>query len=408
MRTFFAISLLLIALALVLGAGSAFAAETQYELWVPNQADDQINIYSSDGFQIVTTIDVGAGGFAKGAKPHLVAFSPSGKYAFVTNVGAKADTNNVTVIRAADRKIVAQLPTVASAHATAFSSDGKRVWIYNTAANQITEILADEAAEKWTVGRAIKLGIRPVLGAFTPDNAYNLVTLGGNADNLGGIAMVNVATGKVEEQMEAGREAVGAVLSNDKQRLYATVGFHAKNPTDMNDRLYVFDPTTRALMQSIKLDGIKDSHILSQTPDGKELWIANRQSNTITILDAVTHARKAIVTVGDRPDALAFSPDGKYAFWTLRGQPQTGDPFALKGNSPGVEVYDASARKFVTFIPMPNGDPHGVAIYTPQATVAILPTTGADLSGTLLALAAIGMIIIGIAIFLERPSFRTR
>jgi YVTN family beta-propeller protein len=378
MRILLILGILVFTAMILAGASTVAAADAPYEVWVPNQADDQVNIYSSDKFQVLATIDVDAGGFAKGSKPHLVAFSPSGEYAYITNVGAKADTNNVTVIRAADRKVVAQIPTALSAHATAFSNDGSRVWVYNTAANLITEVLANEAAEKWTVARSIHLGIRPVLGAFTPDNTHSFVTLGGNADTLGGIAIVDVATGKVVEQIETGREAVGVLLSKDKKRLYADVGFHAKNPVEMNDRLYVFNPLDRSLIRSIKLDGIKDSHLMTETPDGKELWIVNRQSNTISILDALTGAHKSTITVGDRPDTIAFSPDGKSVFWTLRGQPQTGDPFALKGNSPGVEVYDTAARKFVAFIPMPNGDPHGLAVYTPTAAASPAPHSGTE------------------------------
>jgi YVTN family beta-propeller protein len=378
MRILILLGILLAVVGLLAGASQVLAADTAYELWVPNQADDQVNIYSSNGFQVLATIDVDTGGFAKGSKPHLVTLSPSGKYAYVTNVGAKADTNNVTVIRTADRRVVAQIPTAASAHATAFSNGGSRVWVYNTAANQITEVMADETAEIWRVSRVIPIGIRPVLGEFTPDGAYNLVTLGGNADTLGGIAIVDVATGKVVDQVETGREAVGVLLSKDKKRLYASVGFHPKNPMDMNDRIFVFNTLNRSLTRSVQLAGVKDNHLMAESPDGKELWMVNRQSNTISILDALSGAVKNTLAVADRPDAIAFSPDGKYVFWTLRGQPQTGDPFALKGISPGVEVYDAVARKFVAFIPMPNGDAHGLSVYAPKTAPATPSNAGTE------------------------------
>lgn len=398
-------------LSLALGVGLlailstvALAANAPYELWVANQVDDQISIYSSDGWQVTDVIQVNEGGFSPGAKPHMIFFSPSAKYAYVSNVGAKADSNNITVIRAADRKIVAQIPTVASAHAAIPSPDGKRIWVQNTAANTVTEILADEAAEKWTVSRTFKLGIRPICGVFTPDGKHIYISIGGNADELGALAIVDVESLEVVKRVETGREGCGTVLSRDNSKIYVNTGYHPKNQLHLNDVYAVYDPTTHEQVFSTQVPDAKDLHGLSETLDGQELWILGRQSNTLSVYDTATNQLKQTYNVGSRPDLLAFSPDGKHAFWTLRGEPQTGDPHALRGTNPGIEVYDVATKSYVAFIPLPGGDAHGIIARSALALPAVLPATG-TITGYVpltLGLLGLGLLLSALGLHLRR------
>lgn len=399
---------LLVALVLV---SQGQAANPQYEVWVPNQANDQVAIVQPETWQVLATVDVNTGTTFKSAKPHIVTFSPSSKYAYVANVGAVANTNNVTVIRTSDRKVVAQIPTARTAHTAMPSNNGKRVWVLNTEVHLITEITADEGAETWAISRTIELRTRPILVAFTANDAYAYVTLGGDNQNFGAVAVLDVASGKVVKTLETGRAALAAVLSRDRSRIFANVGFHMLNAPDMNERWFVFNPRDHSLVRQGALSGVKDSHAMLETVDGKELWMINRQSNTVTVLDPMTGAVKTVIPVGDRPDMLDFSPDGKYAFWTTRGQPQTGDPFALKGLTPGVEVYDVATRKLAAFIPMPQGDPHGVAVLvtTPPTAPqpALLPVTGdRNPLWSVLALITMGVLVLRLGLRLQ--SVKTR
>lgn len=382
---------LLVALVLaLLPTTSGQASSHAYEIWTGNQGNNLVAIIHPGTWHVDATIDVTTGGYPGGSNPHMISFSPSGKYAYVANVGAGANRNNVTIIRTSDRRIVTQVQTAASAHAAAPSHDGRRVWVFNTAVNLITELMADEANEKWEIARTIPLAVRPICGVFTPDNSHVYVTLGGNPDNLGAIAILNTASGEVVRRIETGREGCGTVLSRDRSRLYVNVGWHARNPAELNDLWYAFNPRTHAQTGGGQLTGIRDSHGIGETMDGRELWIVNRLSNTLTVLDTATWTPR-IIGVGDRPDILDFSPDGRYAFWAQRGEPQTGDPFALRGTQPGVQVFDVATKQPVAFIPI-AGDPHGVAVraISAPATPAVpaaLPRTGDPVS---LLVAALG------------------
>src|SRR4051812_730798 len=105
------------------------------------------------------------------------------------------------------------------------------------------------------------------------------------------------------------------------------------------------------------------------SPDGKEVWAANAQDGTISVIDVatrrVTHTLAANVTGANR---LKFTPDGKLVFVsTLSG--------------PDVTVLDAAAKKEVKRIPVGHGaagiemHPDGARVYvacTPDDYVVVI------------------------------------
>jgi YVTN family beta-propeller protein len=93
------------------------------------------------------------------------------------------------------------------------------------------------------------------------------------------------------------------------------------------------------------------------TPDGKELWVANAQDGTISIIDVA--AKKVVETIPSTKAAnrLKITPDGKYAFVSDLG-----------GNE--VLVVDTATRKEYKRIPTPASSegllmaPDGSRVYT--------------------------------------------
>jgi YVTN family beta-propeller protein len=65
---------------------------------------------------------------------------------------------------------------------------------------------------------------------------------------------------------------------------------------------------------------------LDLSPDGLELWVANHNEGTITIIDAATDAVKdTIDKIGEFPIRLKFTPDGRRVLGRRAGQPKEGD-----------------------------------------------------------------------------------
>ncbi|MDR7522479.1 MAG: hypothetical protein QN168_08450 [Armatimonadota bacterium] len=344
-------------------AGRAASQAPAYEVWVANQGTDTILVYDGQTLARLAEFQVDDDGIPASSRPHMILFTPDGRYALVANVGAARDTANVLVIEAATRRVVARVPAGPSAHMAVASPDGRRVLVTNIGSHDVSEIMVE--GQTFRAARRIPSGgIRPICAWFTRDGRTVYVTNGGDAARniLGNIAALDLTTGTARVLVpDVGYEACGTLLAADGRRMYTNVGFHPRNPEAKNDTFYVFDATTHALLHHQRLP-IKDSHGLMETPDGTQVWIVGRQSNEVAILDARTYRLIAKVPAGDRPDLVVFSPDGSRAFFTLRGEPVTGDPHALRGSTPGLAVMSTASRRLLGVIPSGGGDPHGLAV----------------------------------------------
>ena len=74
-------------------------------------------------------------------------------------------------------------------------------------------------------------------------------------------------------------------------------------------------------------------------PNGREVWVSNFQSNTITIIDADTNQiAQTLSAAGDGPARVKFTPDGKYVWVT-------------NSRSNELIVFDVAQRRVIRRIP---------------------------------------------------------
>lgn len=348
-----AVALVLLA---ALSSFTGLGTSANYEIWVTNQGLDLIQIFDGTTLRLVEQISVDADGQPATSKPHMVLFSPDYQFAYVTNVGR----GTVSIVHAATRQVVAEFATGKSAHAAVPSPDGKRVFVANVGDNTLTEILTDTQQGTFSLGRTIRTGTRPICAMFTADSAQAYVTLGGDpkaedAAQTGGVEVIGVKEGAIIHRFpNTGKEGCGLIRSPLAGRvMYANVG-HPLN------QVMVFD-TKLTQMVYRGPSFTKDAHGMWVTPDGTQLWIVGRQDNQITIFDTVLFQRMGSIPVSERPDLVDSSPDGRYLFYTLRGEAVTGDVHSVSGRTPGVGVVDVVQRAQIHFIPL-AGDPHGIAV----------------------------------------------
>ena len=100
------------------------------------------------------------------------------------------------------------------------------------------------------------------------------------------------------------------------------------------------------------------SSAIAVTPDGARVWVVNRDSNSVSVLDTVTSALLAETPVGREPRTLAITPDGAKVYVACLGSNRVdvldGATFALLrsiavGREPfGVAVAPNGARVYVT------------------------------------------------------------
>lgn len=346
------------------GAGAGLAARTgqeggAYELWITNQARNLIQVVRDERIVAEIALD------GPTRVPHIVTFSPDGRYAYLASVGLPGmmGTSGVTVIRTTDRTIVATITTGPGAHEAQVTPDGARVLVSVGGTRSILEVMADLDAERFEPTRALDVGLHPLVVAaglegqpvcihfYAPGRAYV-------GFHHGGAALLD--TTALDLLRVYTKEEVGpnrcAFLPLPDGRLMIGTGSEAAGG------YVVWDPATERFVASVDTGQI-DNHGGRLRPGAGEAWFVARGSDTLTIaVTAAPYASHSVLPLGDAPDHLVFSPDGRWAFVTLRGpEPLTGGPIAA-GQTPGLAVVDADARTVVRLIDLGGGDPHWIAL----------------------------------------------
>jgi YVTN family beta-propeller protein len=234
-------------------------------------------VYDADGVHVVVTcetnqalvrVDVPAGKVVRGyptqaQASHMVAVTPDGARAFVSNIGS----GSVTAIDLAEGTILAQIETGAGAEGIAVTPDGGEVWVGNRAADTLSVIDA-----QWLEVRAtLACPDFPIRVEITPDGKRALVS---NAES-GDVAVFDVAGRKELARIPMKLEAV----QGSDERLFG--GQFGASPVPVGIEI---------------------------APDGRRAWIANTNADLVTVLDLETLAVAGRIPTGRQPDGMAWSP----------------------------------------------------------------------------------------------------
>lgn len=350
------------------------AGTPDYEVWAMDQGTHVVHIFNS-ALEQIASIDLGA----QGARvPHMLEFTSDHRYAFV----ASPASGNVTVIRASDRMVVAQIPTGPRTHHAAVAPGDSTVLVSVIGApnvpwdGKLVEIKLDLANERFTVARQLVLADDPLFASrraeikdtggavclgFTADGRYGYVTLGPGLDE-GGVVVLDTREFRLVEvyspnQIDAN---CGTVRSHSGEHMYLVGGDREIGVWHAADTR-----THRSVRRSES--GGHDAHGSAITPDGREYWMVNRVTSNAVVIDPRTLGVIAeIPFVGKTPDIVAISPDSRFAFITLRGPKPVTMPHLAVGETPGIAVFDVRTRTSVRLLEPAKGnelsDFHGVAI----------------------------------------------
>ena len=264
-----------------------------------------------------------------GPDPHEVVASADGKFAYISNYGGGA-YNTITVVDLVEQKTLpaVDLGPLRGPHGLAFA--GGKVWFTAEAAKVIGSY--DPATKKvdWVLG--------------TGQNRTHMIYV---SEDLKRIVTSNVSSATmtiIEKSAGGGRG-----------------GGRGPGPGPGGPPQVDWDETVVAVGRGA--EGFDVS------PDGKELWAANAQDGTISILDLagkkVVQTLAADVTSANR---LKFTPDGKRVFVSTL-------------NGPDVSIFDAATRALVKRVKVGRGaagilmHPDGSVAYvacTPDDYVAII------------------------------------
>ncbi len=317
----------------------------------------------NDGTYIVATaqrIDPAGKTILFPGRPVDLALSPDGAILAVKN------RNDVTFVNMATREIQQTLKLPSNGNSfcgIAWSRDGRTLW--NTATEQFLRgaTVQPDGTFAWTAefvlpGPNGDKNSSPGGLALDEDNGIAYVTLSRN-NTLG---VVNLASGQVESEIPVGIAPYTVLLAGAKAYVSNWAG---RRPTDADTTgptsgsrtvvdpktgivstgtISVVDLSLRTTIKEIDVD-LHPSE-MAMSPDGSRLYVANANSDTVSVIDTATDTRIDTLGVkpmddlpfGSAPNALAISRDGKSLY-------------VANGANNAIAVIDLVARRVTGLIP---------------------------------------------------------
>lgn len=308
-----AILLILILFPPVLLAGSSGTKK----LYITNSAGDDVTVADPVTFKVLKTIKVGP-------RPHGVAVPAAANSILVSIEGGKQ--GELVWIDPFKDEVVGRMTIGPAPHQFAVTPDGK--FAYVPVADGHYEVI-DLAARK--ILHRIKTGGRPHNTLSSPDGkVMYLAPLGGTRK----VFLADVATHKVMGEIAFSNSVRPIALSRDG-RLFAEVdgllGFEVADVakrTKLHRIEAVFPPDMKKR--------VSRSHGLEIRPDQKEVWECDVENALVRVYDITGPVPKQVasIPVGAGAYWITFSPDGRFAFASLRAKNE-------------VAVIDTASREVV-------------------------------------------------------------
>jgi YVTN family beta-propeller protein len=280
--------------ALLFTANCAEAQTPSPALLILEKADSKLAIVDPASLKIV-------GRLAAGPDPHEVIASPDGKLAYITNYGGgRSPFHTISVVDVAAQKVLPpiDLGVLQGPHGIDFAA-GK---IYFTAEvnKAVGRLDLKEARVDWVLG--------------TGQNATHMVVVNKDASriftsNIGSDTITVIESGASggwnETQIPVGKGPEGFDVSPDGKEIWAA--------NSQDGSVSVIEVASKKVVQTIDA-GTKHSNRLKFTPDGKLALVSDAGASDLIVLDVAARSVKKRVTVGRGPEGVLVAPDGSRAF----------------------------------------------------------------------------------------------
>jgi DNA-binding beta-propeller fold protein YncE len=248
------------------------------------------------------------GEFRTGDAPHEIAVSADGSTAVVSNYGGVRSGNTLSVLDLATGKPSRQidLGQHGAPHGLRFLADGRRVVVTTEASARllVVDISSDQIDKAIDIGDGVGHMV-----ALSPDERFAYVA----KIAKGAVSRVDLAAGVETHERPAGKGAEGIAVR----------------------------------------------------PDGREVWVTNREDGTITVHDPKTLAIRRRMTSQGFPIRVTFSADGRMAF-------------VSKARSATLEAFDARTKLSLATVALSRDDAEYQDTMLGKAALPIGVTVAAD------------------------------
>jgi len=291
--------------------------------YVTNEGSDTVSVIDRSVDRVVSVMAVGQ-------RPRGITVAQDTSRAFVVNSGS----NTLSIIDINVDRVMhtTNLDASASPSQVVITPDRRTLYVTNTALNSVTAI---DALSFQTI-RTVSVGLRPIGLALIPSRAALLVGNSGS-NTLSLIDTVRnalVATIPVDFQPSnlavdtslnqayvphLGSARLSIVsLSSLRTVRTLTVGVSAAvlPEAEGSPRLFIartrdrrvslFDVAVNVEMDSIPVD--EEPVYLEQDPEREKIYVVNRGSDTVTVIDKFSRRVRGTIQVGKRPYAIAVVP----------------------------------------------------------------------------------------------------
>jgi YVTN family beta-propeller protein len=285
--------------------------------------------------------------------------------------------HTLAIVDPATLKVVARLPVGPDPHEVIASTDGTKAYvsIYGFGRYHTLSVL-DLAAQK----------ALPDVDTGALNGPHGLAFVGGKvwftAEGAKAVGRFDPATGTIDWIMGTGQNRTHMLyVTSDEKKIYTT--------NVSSGTLSVLEQVTPSAGAPQRVPSRMDWNVsviavgkgdegFDVSPDGRELWTANAQDGTLSVIDLVT--RKVTATLDAKffaSNRLKFTPDGKLVLITSL---RDGD----------LVVYDATSRKEYRRVHIGNGaagiliDPDGTRAFvacTPNNYVAVVDLKTLEVTG---------------------------
>ena len=313
--------------AAVLGFSAALARSAD-SLLVLNKDDNSLAIVDPATGKVTGRVPTGTG-------PHEIVASNDGKFAFVTNYGDREAGTTLSMIDIAAQKETRRiaLAGLRRPHGAIFA-DGK---VYFTA--ELNKLIAryDPVADHvdWFMGT----GQDYTHMLVADKDLQRIFTANIGSDTVTAIQKTSDNNGWKETIIPVGKGPEGIDISPDGKEVWAA------NSED--GTVSIVDASAKKLKDTIDIK-TKHSNRLKFTLDGTLALVSDAEGDEVVVIDAATRKERKRIKVGKVPLGILMEPSGARAY------------VAASGNNV-VEVIDLKSLEVVGHIDTGGKDPDGLA-----------------------------------------------
>jgi YVTN family beta-propeller protein len=253
-------------------------------IFVANYGSDNISVFDAATYQEVEKISVGSG-------PVAVAADPSADSLSVTRFLSFEDVN---LLRSYREKFF-------------------NIYVANKNSRDVSVIKMDRISNRPDEVINLKVEWNPV--AISVDYQRGKVYVANySSDNISVIDILQIIRGNINGAVSTitntGTSVTGVVADPDLDRLYLLKELTGEI---MIVRLFAeaFTPLRTAMAMAPIIDTIpvgKSPRSLILDPEGRKIYVVNRGSNTVSVVDKTTKRQEKVIPVGKRPYGIAMFP----------------------------------------------------------------------------------------------------